>query len=246
MNISDNGLRLIKSFEGYLTKQADGSCVAYLCPAGVPTIGWGCTEGVHLGMRWTEAEATAALARELAKFEAGVARLVTVDLNQNEFDALVSLTYNIGLGAFGKSTVLRKLNAGDRAGAADAFHAWRKGGGRVLPGLVSRRQREAALFLKPPHQPDEPYMPQRVEAVPAPISRKVVAVGTSVATGGTAVIAQQGIPPPPAVVDTSTSNIGAWVSLATKALADPILLGGLSVVAAVFIVPWLLDKWRAA
>ena len=194
----------------------------------------------------TEADGEAMFANEIAKFEAGVQRLITVDLNQNEFDALVSLTYNIGLGAFGKSTVLRKLNAGDRAGAADAFHAWRKGGGRVLPGLVSRRQREAALFLKPPHQPDEPYMPQRVEAVPAPISRRLVAVGTSVATGGTAVIAQQGIPAPPAVVDTSTSSIGAWVNLATKALADPILLTGLAVVAAVFIVPWVLDKWRAA
>ena len=96
MQISDDGLRLIKSFEGYLDKQSDGSCVAYLCPAGVPTLGWGCTEGVKLGMRWTEADAEAALRREIAKFEAGVARLVTVEINQNEFDALVSFHYNTG------------------------------------------------------------------------------------------------------------------------------------------------------
>lgn len=246
MKLSPDGLRLIKSFEGYLTKQPDGSCVAYLCPAGVATLGWGCTEGVKLGMRWTEAEATDALMRELAKFEAGVARLVTVDLNQHEFDALVSLTYNIGLGAFQRSSVLRKLNAGDRDGAAKAFHLWNKGGGRVLKGLVSRRQREAALFLKPAMQPDAPYMPQRVEASRVPPSRKAVGVGTAVVTSGTAVIAQSGIPAPPPIIDTSTGAVAAWKTLATKAVADPALLIGLGVVAAIFVFPWLLDKWRDA
>lgn len=246
MNISDNGLRLVKSFEGYHTRQKDGSCAAYLCPAGVATIGWGCTEGVKLGMTWTEAEAEAGLRRELAKFEAGVARCVTVDLNQNEFDALVSLSYNIGLAGFQKSSVLRKLNADDRDGAAAAFALWNKGGGRVLKGLVSRREREAALFRKPVAEPDEPFMPQRVEQSAVPPSRKIVAVGTSAVTAGGAVIAENGIPPPPVVVDHSTSALAAWKSLVFKSLADPLLLGGLAIVAAVFVVPWVLDKWRAA
>lgn len=246
MKISDEGLRLIKSFEGYHSRLKDGGCAAYLCPAGVPTIGWGCTEGVKLGMTWTEQEAEDALRGELAKFEAGVARYVTVGLNQNEFDALVSLTYNIGLGAFHGSSVLKCLNNDDRAGAAKAFMMWRKGGGKVLPGLVSRRQRESALFLKPDERPDEPFMPQKVEAVSTPPSRKVVAVGTSAVTAGTAVVAETGIPAPPAVIDSSTSAVAAWKGLALKALADPLLLGGLAVVAAVFLVPWLMDRWREA
>lgn len=246
MKLSDEGRRLIISFEGKLRKIEPGKYVAYKCPAGVWTVFAGCTEGVHEGMVVTEHEGEAMFARELEKFEAGVVRLVTVDLNQNEFDALVSLTYNIGLGAFQKSSVLRKINAGDRDGAAQAFHLWNKGGGRVLRGLVSRRQREAALFLKPIEQPGEPYMPQRVEASRVPPSRKVVGVGTAVVTSGTAVISQSGIPAPPPLVDSSTGAVAAWKTLATKAIADPLLLIGLGVVAAIFVVPWLLDKWRDA
>lgn len=246
MSISDDGVALVKSFEGYLTKQADGSCVAYLCPAKVPTIGWGCTEGVELGMRWTEAEAEAALRRELAKFEAGVARLVTVDLNQNEFDALVSFSYNVGLGALQKSSVLRKLNAGDRDGAAAAFALWNKGGGRVLRGLVARRSREAALFMKPVAAPDAPWMPQKVEASSPPLSSKVTATASSIGTAGVATVAVGGIPAPPSVVDSAVTNVSAWKSVASKSLADPIMMGGLLLLVAIFVVPWLVQKWRDA
>lgn len=163
MKLSAKGLALIQSFEGYHTAQADGSCVAYLCPAGVATIGWGCTEGVKLGMRWTREEADAALMRELAQFEAAVSRLVTVEINQNEFDALVSFAYNCGSGALGKSSLLKKLNAGDRAGAAAAFALWNKGGGKVLRGLVRRRAAESALFREPASPLAAPEMPQRVD-----------------------------------------------------------------------------------
>lgn len=242
MNISDEGLRLIKSFEGYLTKQPDGSCIAYLCPANVPTLGWGCTEGVRLGMRWTEAEAEDALRRELAKCEAGVRRLVTVDLNQHEFDALVSLTYNIGLSAFKKSSVLRRLNIGDRNGSANAFHLWNKGGGRVLTGLASRRAREAALFLKPNEIPSEPWMPQRVEPSRPQLSTKITATASSIGTAGVATIAAGGIPAPPSVMDSSIVNVSVWKGMAAKAIADPAILIGLTVVAAIFVVPWMLDK----
>ncbi len=241
MQLSDEGLRLIKSFEGYLDKQPDGSCLAYTCPAGVATIGWGCTEGVKLGMRWTEAEAEAGLRREIAKFEAGVLRLATVEINQNEFDALVSFSYNVGLGALEKSSVLKRLNAGDRTGAAQAFRLWNKGGGKVLPGLVSRRAREAALFLKPASAPDAPWMPQRVEPSKEPLSRKVVATATAAAGTGATYVSTAGIPPPPDLLKTTAVNVGAWKGLATG--ADPLTLAGLAIV--IGAVAWFaFDKWR--
>lgn len=206
MQISDEGLRLIKSFEGYHTRLKDGSCAAYLCPAHVPTIGYGCTEGVRLGMVWTEAEAVAGLAREIAKFEAVVSRLVTVTINQNEYDAMVSLAYNIGAAAFARSTVLKRLNNGDRAGSAKAFEMWTRGGGRVLPGLVSRRKREAALFLKPVEAPEEPIMPQAVTEARSPLPAPVIATGAC-----TAGLAIPSIPLPP--VD-QVASVAAWQSSA--------------------------------
>lgn len=242
MHISDDGVRLIKSFEGYLDKQPDGSCLAYTCPAGVATIGWGCTEGVKLGMRWTEAEAEAGLRREIAKFEAGVLRLATVELNQNEFDALVSFSYNVGLSALEKSSVLKRLNSGDRTGAAAAFALWNKGGGRVLPGLVSRRSREAALFLKPANAPDAPWMPQRVEASREPLSKKIVATATTVGATGATYVSTAGIPAPPSILNQTATNVSAWKGLALG--ADPLTMAGLAIV--IGAVAWFaFDKWRA-
>lgn len=239
MQISDEGLRLIKSFEGYLTKQKDGSCAAYLCPAGVPTIGWGCTEGVRLGMVWTEAEAEAALRREIAKFENAVMKSVTVEMNQNEFDAMVSLAYNIGTGAFTRSTVLRRLNNGDRSGAAKAFEMWTKaldpktGKRRELRGLVSRRKREAALFLKPVEAPELPAMPQAVVEAKE-VSKPAVAVGAAaIATAAPAVIS---VPAVPDVVTQSVTQLELWKTtgvavwtLKAWAMAEPILASGLAI-----------------
>lgn len=173
MKLSEEGLRLICSFEGYHERLPDGRCKAYQRvyngKKDVPTIGYGCTEGVRMGMVWTEAEAQAALRKEIARFESAITRMVTVDLNQNEYDALVSLAYNVGEGALQKSTLLRKLNRGDRAGAAKEFHKWVNVNKRPVAGLVSRRIRESALFLKPVEAPDEPFMPQAVEQ-PAPVA----------------------------------------------------------------------------
>jgi lysozyme len=213
MQLSDEGLRLIRSFEGYHTRLPDGGCAAYLCPANVPTIGYGVTEGVKMGMVWTAEEAEAALRRELAKHEAAVRRLVTVDLNQNEFDALVSFSYNCGAGALGKSTLLKRLNAGDRLGAASQFSKWTRGGGRVLKGLVSRRDREAALFLKPTESPEVPHMPQEVSEV-REISRPV-ATGAGVAAGTGAAVAFPSLPylPPPP----DLSQYTAWQSFGQQA-----------------------------
>ncbi len=171
--ISDRGMKLVKSFEGYHTRQSDGSCVAYLDRLARPmiwTIGYGLTEGVYEGMRLSESDAETALRREMAKHERAVVRLVTVPLSQPQFDALVSFSYNVGAGALGRSTLLRKLNRGDYRGAQGSFAAWRMAGGKVYRGLVRRRAAEAALFAADPIilNPDviedqpAPNMPQAV------------------------------------------------------------------------------------
>jgi lysozyme len=242
MKISDEGLRLIKNFEGYHTRLKDGSCAAYLCPARVPTIGWGCTEGVKLGMVWTEAEATAALLREIAKFENAVNTSVTVEINQNEFDAMVSLAYNIGVAGFKRSSVLRRLNKGNRAGAAQAFHLWNKGGGRILAGLVSRRAREAALFLKPVEKPEEPFMPQAVEPSREPPKPATVAVGTC-AAGGLAMPFLPSIPAPPIE---AVSSVAGWQNaaetLASFARSPSMLIAVCGILIA-FALPWAAKRF---
>src|SRR5690348_6616324 len=98
MQLGPAGDALVREREGYKEALPDGGCRAYLCPAGVWTIGFGCTEGVHPGLVWTRQQAEAGYRREMAKFEAVVTRLVKVEINQNQFDALVSLVYNIGEG----------------------------------------------------------------------------------------------------------------------------------------------------
>lgn len=130
---------------------------AYPDPAtgGEPwTIGYGHTSAagppkVSKGMKITASEADAILSRDLSSFEKAVNGAVKVPLNQNEFDALASFAFNVGGGNFKKSSVLRKLNAGDRKGAADALLLWNKADGKVMKGLTKRRQEERALFLKP-------------------------------------------------------------------------------------------------
>ena len=88
------------------------------------------------------------MAYDLKKFESAVNNAVTVPLNQNQFDALVSLTYNIGPSAFSKSTLVKKLNAGDIRGAAEQFDVWVNAGGKRMQGLVNRRAKENEVFLK--------------------------------------------------------------------------------------------------
>lgn len=156
MRTSDKGLALIKECEGYMKRRADGGCEAYQEVLGhrdgkpildIPTIGWGCTKGVTMGMVWTVDEATEALRRELEEHERIVQRVCTVDLTQGQFDSLVSFNFNTG--KLPKSTLLKKLNAGDVEGAADEFRAFNRAGGKVQPGLVRRRSLEKALFLEP-------------------------------------------------------------------------------------------------
>lgn len=141
MNVSEKGLNLIKNFEGCRLE-------AYKCPAGIWTIGYGHTGStVHQGLKITPKEADSLLKTDLIVHCNNVTKLVKVPLNQNQFDALVSLEYNIGYGNFSTSTLLRLLNSKDYNGAAEQFAVWRKGGGKILPGLVKRRQAEKVLFL---------------------------------------------------------------------------------------------------
>lgn len=145
-SISKTGIDLISSFEGIRLNAYDDG-------VGVWTIGIGTTvypNGVIVkkGDKCTLEQALKYLQHDLKSFEKTVNESVKVPLSQNQFDALVSLAYNIGSGAFKNSTLLKKLNAKDYAGAADQFLVWNKGGGKVLKGLVRRREAERALFLK--------------------------------------------------------------------------------------------------
>lgn len=141
MKISQKGIDLIKSFEGLELK-------AYKDSVGVLTVGWGST-GSHViaGMTITKEQAEQLLKKDLERFEKGVSDLVKVKLNQNQFDALVSFSFNLGLSNLKSSTLLRKLNASDYSGASKEFERWNRASGKVLNGLTRRRIAERDLFL---------------------------------------------------------------------------------------------------
>ena len=141
MNISQTGIDLIKQFEGLRLE-------AYQCSAGVWTIGWGHTSGVKQGDKITTEQALDFLRSDLEKFENAINNLVTVKLNQNQYDALVSFVFNIGINAFKQSTMLKFLNNNSFPLAAGQFDRWIKSHGKVLEGLVKRRKAEKELFLK--------------------------------------------------------------------------------------------------
>lgn len=145
MQTSDKGIALIKQFEGC-------KLTAYQDSVGIWTIGYGWTQPVdgkpiRAGMTIKQETAERLLKTGLVSYESDVSRLVKVGVTQGQFDALVSFTYNLGARSLSTSTLLRKLNAGDYAGAADEFLRWNKAGGKVLNGLTRRREAERALFL---------------------------------------------------------------------------------------------------
>lgn len=145
LKTSKNGLDLIKEFEGCRLK-------AYKCPAGVWTIGYGHTgkvgdKPICEGMTITELMAETLLAIDLQQFEQAINTLVKKPLTQNEFDALVSFVFNIGIGNFQKSTLLKLLNQGNFELAAERFLDWKYSKGKVLTGLKRRRIAEKILFL---------------------------------------------------------------------------------------------------
>jgi lysozyme len=146
---------LVKQFEGCHKRLSDGRYIAYPDPGtgDVPwTIGWGSTgPDVRKGTIWTQTQCDLRLRTDLAKFARGVwDRLPNTPTSQSQFDAMVSFAYNVGLGKFSGSTLLRKHRAKDYAGAAREFERWNKAGGRVLPGLTRRRAAEAELYRSEP------------------------------------------------------------------------------------------------
>jgi lysozyme len=142
ISTSAHGLALIRKHEGLRFR-------AYRCPTGKVTIGYGHTRTAKEGQVISKAAAESLLMEDVEDAEKIVDRLVNVPLNQNQFDALVSFVFNIGAGKFGSSTLLKRLNAGNYAGAAKEFSRWVFGGGVRLAGLANRRADEKTLFLRP-------------------------------------------------------------------------------------------------
>jgi len=179
MKMNVKGIGLIIEFEGFRS-------AAYLCPAGVWTIGFGFTKGVKPGDKMTRSEAAERLKRELVEYEQGVLLACTSPPNENEFSAMVCFAFNVGIAGFKKSTVLKRHNEGDKEAAARAFGLWNKAGGKTLPGLTRRRMAEAALYLEPVAIA-EVEMPQAIDPE-KPMTASTIN-RASVVAGGTASIA---------------------------------------------------------
>lgn len=142
MNINEDGLDLIKSFETLMLS-------AYICPAGIPTIGWGHTLNVKMGTSISREQADNYLKSDVSASEREVNRLVKSKLTENQFSALVSFVYNCGPGNFQKSTLLKKVNINPNDKSIETeFYKWSNGGGKVLNGLIRRRKAEASLYFK--------------------------------------------------------------------------------------------------
>lgn len=163
---------------GAIARREGTVLTAYLDSAGIWTIGTGHTSAagepkVTKGMKITAMYADKILSNDLAAVEKSVKSAVKVPLNQNEFDALVSLCFNIGGTAFRKSTLVRKLNAGDRKGAADQFAVWNKvtvNGKKVaIKGLTARRQDERYQFSQPVFEPSKPVVVEKPVIVEKPV-----------------------------------------------------------------------------
>ena len=139
MKISEDGLELIKKFEGCET-------TAYQDSVGVWTIGFGHTKGVEEGQTCSIEDAESMLADEMDEYEGYINNMVKVDLQQHEFDALVAWVYNLGPTNLGESTMLKVLNGGQFDRVPDEMNRWTRAGGKILEGLVRRRQAESLMF----------------------------------------------------------------------------------------------------
>ena len=139
MKISNEGLALIKKFEGC-------ELTAYKCAAGVWTIGYGHIKDVYEGQTITQSEAESMLQHEMEEYEGYINSSVTVPLTQNQFDALVSWVFNLGAGNLRASTLLKVVNLSDMECVPAQIKIWNKAGGKVLDGLIRRREAEALLW----------------------------------------------------------------------------------------------------
>ena len=139
MQISTEGISLIKKFEGCELE-------SYQCAAGVWTIGFGSTHNIEEGMNISKDRAEELLLEDIAEFEESVLESVDMPMSQHQFDALVSWTFNLGPSNLKASTMLKVLNKGDYEDVPEQIKRWNKAGGKVLDGLIRRREAEALLF----------------------------------------------------------------------------------------------------
>ena len=139
MTASPRAYSLIKQFEGLRLR-------SYRDVTGVWTVGYGTTAGAHADQTITEEQADALLRQEVERLEPILSAAITAPVAQAQFDACVSFAYNLGAGAFSRSTLLKKINAGDMLGASAEFPKWVFASGREMPGLVHRRAEEKAVF----------------------------------------------------------------------------------------------------
>ena len=187
-----------------IATEEDCRLTAYLCSARVPTCGWGETDGVQLGMVWSQEYSDERFRQSLFEWSAAVQRMLKRPANENEFSALLSLSYNIGLPGLRTSTVLRQHNAGNSQAAARAFSLWNKEtvervvDGKVArvkrenKGLTARRAREAAVYLTPMEDEAPARMPQAVEGE-TPVRKSPIASGGGVAAATGAVGVLKGV-----------------------------------------------------
>ena len=228
MNVTEQGLALIRRFEGFRT-------CAYRDAAGIWTIGFGHTSAagaphVRPGMKVSRKEGLQILARDVATFARGVEQQLAVELNASQFSALVSFAYNVGLDNFRKSSVLGAVNARDFAAVPRRLALWVKCRGCVLPGLVNRRAAEAAMFLSEDRTPlNLPVQPAR-EAI-EPVAGKPIrksSTGIAAMVSGAAGLA---------------SSLAASLGDLTHVASSPVfpLLAGIVIVAAVV---WIIRERR--
>ena len=219
---------------------------AYRCPAGVPTIGWGETDGVHMGDTCTKEQADRWLLEDVQERATAVRAACTNPPSANELGAFVSLAYNIGLPAFRKSTALRLHNAGDHAGASRAICLWDKakvdGVLVTLKGLTARRAKEQALYLTP----DDPVaapMPQAIEPESKIAASPIVQGGVTTTAGGGLLVAME-------AMKGDVGTVGEWARTIRTFLAESVgvppewVLPGLLMIAGVVVIRWRL-KLRA-
>ncbi|MGO4172504.1 lysozyme [Bosea sp. TAF32] len=227
MELSERGLALIKQWEGYRS-------TAYQCDAGKWTIGWGTTTGVQPGMKITKAQAERMLREDLVRFQACVTKSVHVPLTQGQYDALVSLCYNIGEGndptttkkkrgpvGFRDSTLVKLLNQGRYDSACAQFDRWVMVGKKKNAGLQNRRDAEQAMFRSDSAESHEPVSPSAmIEATKGEttLTGKQVAAGATIVTaGGSAVIdkASDLADKHSSLIDTifSSQALGIWCGL---------------------------------
>lgn len=232
--VSAEGRALIQQFEGL-------SLTAYLCPAGKWTIGYGHTEGVQPGDKITVAHADALLAADLVSYGNAVAdALGACEASRHEFDAMVSLAFNVGVAGFKSSTVLRLHRQGDRQGAARAFGMWNKAmvGGKLqeVSGLTRRRAAETAFYLTP-DAPAVKAMPQAVAPPPSAASSKTVIAGGAAVVAGLGSVADQ-------VNQVATSVASASTSMLSLAKLGPIALSAIALAAGAYMLWRYIQKRR--